>query len=124
MDAASFMGGNHAMSITIDGVVQRSDCALVLMHVTPKVGIDAFSLPSVGVVSNGLLYSGGMCDATGLAEAGYVSNFMKDRAAGETFAFFAAIQNPGGTPAKLEAVAVAVADGKYVFFAPTETKLS
>ena len=123
VDAASFMGGTHAMSITIDGVVQRSDCAIVLMHVTPAEDITAFSLPNVGVVHSGLLYGGGTCDASGLEEAGYVSNFLKDRPAGETFAFFGAVPNPEGTPSKIDAVAVAVADGEYVFFEPTETTL-
>ncbi len=123
VDAASFMGGTHAMSITIDGVVQRSDCAIVLMHVTPAEDITPFSLPHVGVVRDGLLYDGGVCDASGLDEAGYVSNFLKDRPAGESFAFFSAVSNPVGTSADVEAVAVGVADGKFVFFEPTATTL-
>jgi len=123
VDAASFTGGTNAMSITVDGVVQRDDCAVILMHVTPTVDIAAFSLPTVGLVRSGLFYGTGTCDATGLIESGYVSNFTQDRPAGESFAFIAAVPNPGGTMTKPEAVAVAVADGKYVFFEPTETTL-
>lgn len=119
-----FSGWGHSMKLTIDGITQHGDCTVVLMRVTPAEDFSSFDLPQVGLVSGGKLYQGGGCDTTGLADAGYPSSNDVQIAAGETGTFFEYAQKAGGTLADVEAITVEVADGKYLFFAPTEKKLS
>lgn len=118
-----FFGDVHPMALTIEGVSQRDDCTVVLLRVIPTGPLDSFTVPNVGIVSDGLLYDGGGCETTGLEDAGYLSSFDVSAGAGETVTYYDFAQIPGGSLADVDAVAVEIGEGEYLYFEPTEKTL-
>ncbi len=123
-ELVDFFDDVHPMTITVDGVTQNGDCTIVLMQITPEADVDSFSLPTVGMVSDGLHYEGGACTTTGLEDAGYLSSIGLEAPAGQTVAYYDFAQRPGGALADVEAITVEVAADEYLFFEPVEKSLT